>query len=621
MRSKILLFLFSAVLAIGAVFGVTNFAKAAITQSGPPIYDMFKDTVIGPGAFVKLGRFMVQGDGTTVLSKVGFNIRASSTMDTLTQIAGAALYKESGTNPGFSPTEDYYVAGSYVANPATSTMVIMQTLSGAYALPATGQSSEYYIVASTTNTIGNIINGNAFDIVLAADYASTTPASVGVFTAPMGEGPKKFILQKTIPLKISEIKAGSTGNGKDEFVELYNPNEYHINIAGSGLALQGFSSGGGATNFALTAAPGKTYIAPFSFYLLTSATNYSGSVPADATFNNLATDVLVDNGGLTIATSTNVANATSTKVDMLGYGTQMSVNCENSDTAGSVCAAALAEDGSSLERIAQGYPSATSTNTLLASGGAHQMMGNGVDRNDNSAEFVAQTTANPQNTMSPKEMSFDGGFTDNSAPKVMGSYPSNSMTNVPKDMSFIGFMFDKSLQSGTIASASATTSVTLKAGGTGANLCASVTYNPMPGNFEPSVKCIITANTLAASTSYTFEVGSSTASAIRDISNNQMDQDSFQPGIQSYTATFTTGASGQTMTNLAPPNVTGSMPFPGQFQSSSKHRQVFHHLQPGDGCHYPYRFTISVYLAMRPALKPQSRLLAPPLLTMPPRLL
>ena len=193
------------------------------------------------------------------------------------------------------------------------------------------------------------------------------------------------------------------------------------------------------------------------------------------------------------------------------------------------------------------------------------MMGNGVDRNDNSAEFVAQTTANPQNTMSPKEMSFDGGFTDNSAPKVMGSYPQNSMTNVPKDMSFIGFMFDKSLQSGTIASASATTSVTLKAGGTGANLCASVTYNPMPGNFEPSVKCMITANTLAASTSYTFEVGASAASAIRDISGNQMDQDSFQNGIQSYTATFTTGASGQTMTNMAPPNVTGSMPFPGSF--------------------------------------------------------
>ena len=68
---------------------------------------------------------------------------------------------------------------------------------------------------------------------------------------------------------------------------------------------------------------------------------------------------------------------------MLGYGTQPTANCESSDT-GTNCAATLAEDGSSLERIAQGYPSATSTNTLLASGGAHQMMGNGVDKNDNS---------------------------------------------------------------------------------------------------------------------------------------------------------------------------------------------------------------------------------------------
>ena len=56
MRSKILLFLFSAVLAVGAVFGVTNFAKAAITQSGPPIYDMFKDTVIGPGGLYQISQ-------------------------------------------------------------------------------------------------------------------------------------------------------------------------------------------------------------------------------------------------------------------------------------------------------------------------------------------------------------------------------------------------------------------------------------------------------------------------------------------------------------------------------------------------------------------------------------
>ena len=56
MRSKILLFLFSAVLAVGAVFGVTNFAKAVVTQSGPPIYDMFKDTVIGTGSLCQINQ-------------------------------------------------------------------------------------------------------------------------------------------------------------------------------------------------------------------------------------------------------------------------------------------------------------------------------------------------------------------------------------------------------------------------------------------------------------------------------------------------------------------------------------------------------------------------------------
>ena len=196
-------------------------------------------------------------------------------------------------------------------------------------------------------------------------------------------------------------------------------------------------------------------------------------------------------------------------------------------------------------------------------------------------------TANPQNTMSPKEMSFDSGFSDNSAPSVMGSYPKNRMTNVPKDMSFIGFMFDKSFQTGTIASASATTSVTLKAGGTGANFCASVTYNPMPSNLNRPASAFLPA-VFPPSTSYSFEIGTSTASTIRDISNNQMDQDSFQPGIQSYTATFTTGAAGQTMTNMAPPNVYRQYAFPRQFQSSDQHRQDFHLVQSSDGRHYSY---------------------------------
>lgn len=550
------------------LFSITNIAEAAITESGPPIYRMFKDTIVGPRMVLPLASFMMMGDGSASLTKIGFNIRASSTIDNLAQISGVALYKESGTNMGFNPNEDTYITGSYLASASLSTAT-MNIMNMSYVVPSSN--SEFYIIASTS-AMSDIVNGNAFDALISANYASTTAGNIGSAPNPM-EMPKKFILQKTIPIKISEVKAGSAGNTKDEFIEFYNPNDFYINLnalkTDGSLALYGLNSTGGAvgdgvaSHFALNFSPSKNYIAPFSYFLMTSATNYSGSVPSDATFNNLTNDLMIINGGLTFATSTIVTNATSSRVDMLGWGTQPSANCENSDTVGTPCASSLVEDGSSLERIAQGFPNGTSTAADLISSGTHAMKGNGVDRNDNSAEFVAQTTANPQNTMSPKEMSFDGGFVDNSAPRVMGSYPQNGMTNVPVDMSFIGFMFDKSLQSGTIASASATTSVTLTTGG-GSNLCSSVTYNPMPNNFEPSGKCILSGS-LSPSATYVFEIGTSTASAIRDISGNRMDQDSFQNGIQSYQSAFTTGASGQTMTNMAPPNITGSMPFPGSF--------------------------------------------------------
>ncbi|RJQ32488.1 hypothetical protein C4572_01120 [Candidatus Parcubacteria bacterium] len=575
---KIFLFLFSAVLAVGAVFGAADFAEAAITESGPPMYRPFNDITIGPRTVIPIASFMLTGDGSATLTKVGFNIRASSTMDNLTQISGVSLYRETGINWGFNPDEDAYITGSYKASAdlSTTTLIVIDMTSSPYTVP--NSNSEFYLVASTSAMSG-MVNGNAFDIVMAANYASTSAGAIG--TDPV-DNPKKITLQKTIPIKISEVKAGSTGNAKDEFVELYNPYEIFINLSqiktDGNLAVFGFNSDGGVAGGAastLTFPAGKKYIKPFGYFLLTSATNYSGSVSADATFNNLANDLLAANGGLSIATSTTVANATSSKVDLLGWGTQPAANCENTDTAGSACAAALAETGGSLERIAQGYPSATSTAADLVSGGAHYMKGNGADRDDNSAEFLAQSAANPQNGSSPGEMPFgNGGFVDNSVPRIMGSYPNTGMTNVPTDMTFIGFNFDKALQSGTIASASATTSVTLKASGSDTNLCSSITYNPTPGNFEPSAKCVL-SGALSSNTTYTFEVGTSTASAIRDLSGNQMDQDSFQNGIQSYRISFTTGGSGQSMTNVVPPSVINSLPFPGSFNMPTNIAKFF----------------------------------------------
>ena len=48
--------MFSAVLMVSAAFGVTNFAKAAVTEVGPPIYKMFKDTTVGPRSVFPFGQ-------------------------------------------------------------------------------------------------------------------------------------------------------------------------------------------------------------------------------------------------------------------------------------------------------------------------------------------------------------------------------------------------------------------------------------------------------------------------------------------------------------------------------------------------------------------------------------
>ena len=196
-------------------------------------------------------------------------------MDNLTQISGVALYKESGTNSVFNPNEDTYLPGSYRPSAAlsTTTMTIIDMGAG-YVVPISN--SEFYLVASTS-AMTSIINGNAFDVVIASGYISTSAPSI------IGSNSRKIpkvYFAKNRSVKISEIKAGSTGNGKDEFVELYNPNDFYINLnqikIDGDLALYGY---GTSTHFALTFSPNKNYIAPFSYFLLTSATNYSGSVP------------------------------------------------------------------------------------------------------------------------------------------------------------------------------------------------------------------------------------------------------------------------------------------------------------------------------------------------------
>lgn len=530
---------------------------AAITEQAPAIDAFFENNpTIGGGAVMSLAQFrLMQSTGSDTLDKVGVILVASSTLAT-SSIARLSLWKESGTKPGFQLDSDTFVTGAASTSLGANLLAILDANPN-IAIDSAGV--QFYVVASTTAVTG-LTNGHGFNVRMDANYASTS-ASTGVGSAFLSN--RKVSLNQSGTLKISEVKVGQASNAADEFIELYNSGEADINLADLPLSIHSFFDSGSSTP-AISLTYYKKVIPSHGYFLIANQFGYSGSVPADAVLATSTFSILLPNGGVSIATSTLGSAATSTAIDYVGWGGQPAGGCENSDTTGNVCTVNLTgtDTGSSLERIATGYPEATSTAASMFSGGIDSTKGNGFDKNDNSADFVKQATSTPQNSLSPVEFPFGGGGSDTSSLQVQGSYPTHSQTGVPVDLKYIGFGFSKPVNSATIASVAATTTVTLfkvvSNGPSGSNLCSSVAYNPSPGSFEPAVKCLITSS-LEPSTSYVFTV----TTAVRDLSNNSLDQDGFTLGNQNYIATSTTGAAGQTFTNIVPPTVIGTSPFNG----------------------------------------------------------
>ncbi len=83
-------------------------------------------------------------------------------------------------------------------------------------------------------------------------------------------------------------------------------------------------------------------------------------------------------------------------IDFIGYG---AANCSEGSPS------PVLSNTTSAERKAQSGSTAAS----LASGGADATLGNGYDSNNNSADFVAQSSINPQNSASPTEPPSSGG--------------------------------------------------------------------------------------------------------------------------------------------------------------------------------------------------------------------
>lgn len=180
-------------------------------------------------------------------------------------------------------------------------------------------------------------------------------------------------------LVISEIQlTGGTGATTDEFVELYNPTDAAVSLAGWKLTKKTAAG----SEYPLVENFGEKSVPGHGFFLIAHPTGYSGNVLPDvrySTTNSLANDntvVLVDTSG----------NA----VDRVGFGSA-------TDKEGTT----LSNPGSkkSVERKAR----PTSTAETMAEGGSDAYSGNGEDTDDNSQDFVSRDTPEPQNSLGEPE--------------------------------------------------------------------------------------------------------------------------------------------------------------------------------------------------------------------------
>lgn len=193
---------------------------------------------------------------------------------------------------------------------------------------------------------------------------------------------------------ISEFATRGPTAATDEFVELYNPTNAAISLAG--WKLQYSAATNGATWSDRAILPANASIAAHSFFLLANNT-YIGSVVPD--FSSAAWGSgqgMADNG------HERIIDASAVEVDRVGWGST-AVNPEGGSPAPNH---GTSPNNNSVERKAL----ATSTGDSLAAGGAHEFLGNGQDTNVNGSDFVTQTHGrNPQNSASPPEPALSSG--------------------------------------------------------------------------------------------------------------------------------------------------------------------------------------------------------------------
>lgn len=272
-------------------------------------------------------------------------------------------------------------------------------------------------LVSLTPDGGTLTAGDTIDFQFALEFPSPAPVTVAIAVDPasLGEAPATV----TVPARtldggfvftasaagsgtlsvtaantlstqlvvrgsvvISELAGESLADNNDEFVELYNPTDAEISLAGWRLDYR--SSSGSISPY--HAFGGSAAIAPRGYFLVGHPTAFSG-VPDE----DLRKSDGTPQSGVTMSAASGsmlLMNSLGSEVDRVGWGTG---EAETSP-------ADEAIDDASIERKANAASTVMSMTT-----GADVAAGNGHDTNHNREDFIVRPTRDPQRSTAPQE--------------------------------------------------------------------------------------------------------------------------------------------------------------------------------------------------------------------------